>query len=113
MEKIVLGDRVLYLDPKTAAMARANMAQHAEKSKRLSRELRQAGLVRDNPASSVRSKTESGSYKLPTRVIDSKQAWQESKKDRAESRFQSMTAPVSNLAAIESRWQAYLKTAVA
>jgi hypothetical protein len=114
MEKIVLGDRVLFLDAKTAAMARANMARHAEKSKRLSRELRTAGLVYDSPVSSVRSQTDSGSYKLPARVIDNKQAWQESKKERVESRFQSIaSAPVVNkMERIEQRWQAFLKTEV-
>jgi hypothetical protein len=88
MVQITVGDRVMLVAPKVADRVRKQTAINREKSIRLSRELKQSGLLPSGVFNQTAGRI-TESYARPGQERDSRQVWQDDKKIAIENRFHS------------------------
>jgi hypothetical protein len=86
MVQITVGGRAMLVAPKVADRVRKQVQINRERSIRLSRELKQSGLLPSGMFNQTAGRIPE-SYTQPGRERDSRQVWQDDKKAAIESRF--------------------------
>jgi hypothetical protein len=95
MVQIMVGDRVMLVTPKVADRVKRQEQINRERSIRLSRELKQAGLLPSTPRDRFTG-LRSESYARPEREKDSRMAWHDEKIVDQNKRFQAFIREMSN-----------------
>lgn len=97
LEKIVLGGRVLYVEPKTAEEARRRMGILTLRNQKLSRELAVAKVGPKSPGNQIQPINREIIPVAPVVLLDNRAEWLRSKRLNP--------APVRT---VEEKWQAFL-----
>ncbi len=84
--RIQIGDRHLYVEPKTANKVRAKRAELKRKDRQISLELRQAHITQNYHA--PHQKITGSGYARPNREINNVSQWHRDKKAHIEKEFQ-------------------------